>query len=97
MQAELNAFGGDIDERGLPPKCFSRRNTDDLLIVLFRDELGYYLAEDMRVVSDAQVDELNDRIGVTRAQRLAMEGGSIFGFDKPIARPSLHETLAGKV
>ena len=89
MTAELAAINTGADHRGLPPRCYSRRERDDQLTVIFRDEPGYFC--EGRTVTDAQVDDLNAQIGVSRAQRLAMEGGSMFGFDKPIARAALHE------
>ena len=89
MTAELGALSSPVDHRGLPPRCYSMRERDNQLTVIFRDELGYFC--EGRTVTDAEVDELNRQLGVSRAQRLAMEGGSMFGFDKPIASPVLHE------
>ena len=40
---------------------------------------------------NALVEEYNRKLGVTRAQEEAMKGGSMFGFDKPIADPANYD------
>ena len=80
--------------KGLPELCFSTLQTTGQLICIRRGESGYYPSEwetgdKERNVEEA--DRLNERMGVTPAQRMAMEIGSMAGWDVPGADPKNYE------
>lgn len=80
--------------KGLPELCFSTLQTTGQLICIRRGESGYYPSEwetgdKERNVEEA--DRLNERLGVTPAQRMAMEIGSMAGWDVPGADPKNYE------
>lgn len=79
---------------GLPELCFSvLRNTGELICIK-RGESGYY-PSDWDTGDPAANRELadyhNQRLGVTDAQRKAMEAGSMFGWGCPGADPKTYE------
>ena len=74
----------------LPEQCYSILPGSSDVIIIKRNEKGYYKtdipaasAEDAR----ALVNEYNGRLGVTKAQEEAMKIGSMFGWDVPGADP----------
>ena len=79
---------------GLPKICFSVLPSTGELICIKRGESGYYRS-DWSTGDPAQNHELadynNSRLGVTQAQRLAMETGSMHGWDVPSADPKTYE------
>ena len=80
---------------GLPDLCYSISLEASRVIILRRGVDGYY-PTDWPPFSDLQdggahVDRLNGRMGVTPAQRAAMEAGSAFGWDVPAADPSRYD------
>jgi hypothetical protein len=70
----------------LPDYCYSILLTDNSLIKIVAGESGYYkMNQPSDIILDGQtldefVNELNNRIGVTMAEREAMETGSMFGW-----------------
>ena len=93
IQTEQEQFVPQI-AKGLPELCFSTLQTTGQLICIRRGESGYYPSEwetgdKERNVEEA--DRLNERMGVTPAQRLAMEIGSMAGWDVPGADPKNYE------
>ena len=69
----------------LPDTCFSVLPSTGQLIIIKKSESGYYPSEwetgdKERNVEEA--DRLNERLGVTPAQRLAMEIGSMCGLSQ---------------
>jgi hypothetical protein len=73
--------------RGLPLFCASRLPTTNEPIMIEAGKRGYWPAPEI------DPDTYNRDAGVTNAQRMAMEIGSIFGFDVPGSFPEYHERL----
>ena len=76
--------------------CFSvLHNTGDLICIK-RGESGYY-PSDWNTSDRARNEEIardgNESLGVTEAQRKAMEFGSMFGWDCPGADPKKYEQV----
>ena len=93
IQTEQERFAPKVAE-GLPELCFSTLASNGQLICIRRGESGYYPSEwetgdKERNVEEA--DRLNERMGVTPAQRMAMEIGSMAGWDVPGADPKNYE------
>lgn len=83
----------------LPKTCYGTLNTTGELILLKAGETGYwptegYATNDLFPTFDAVADLLNEQRGVTKAQRMAMEAGSIFGFHVPGAHPDAYAEKA---
>lgn len=77
----------------LPEICYGIHTMDNSLVLIKRGESGYWPTyEDCAASTDEAANLLNDKRGVTRAQRRAMEMGSMFGFHVPGANPAAHET-----
>lgn len=55
--------------------------------IIKRDVMGYYLSPGM---TREAADEENRIMGVSSAQRIAMELGSMFGWNIPAADPATH-------
>ena len=75
---------------GLPELCFSVLPSTGELICIKRGESGYYRSDwstDDRDRNRELADFNNGKLGVTQAQRLAMETGSMYGWDVPGADP----------
>ena len=93
IQTEQECFTPKLAE-GLPELCFSTLPGTGALICIKRGESGYY-PSDWNTDDPTQNRELadynNDRLGVTQAQRLAMECGSMHGWDVPGADPSAYQ------
>jgi hypothetical protein len=85
----------DTDASGLPAICYGTHPTDDTLIIIRRNTSGYWDAEGYSMGAfdtwSGVADFLNHRRGITRAQRAAMEAGSLFGFDCAAADPSRYD------
>lgn len=93
IQTERERFVPKLAE-GLPELCFSVLPSTGELICIKRGENGYY-PSDWSTDDSAQNRELadynNERLGVTQEQRLAMECGSMHGWDVPGADPSAYQ------
>ena len=72
----------------LPEICFAMNDVDNKVVILKKGILGYFNYDN---VSNSSVDELNDSIGVTKAQVAAMKVGSMFGWDVPGANPENYD------
>lgn len=79
---------------GLPELCFSTPPSTGELVCIKCGEQGYYPSEwntgDPHRNSEI-ADYNNERLGVTLAQRKAMEAGSMFDWDVPGADPANYE------
>ena len=97
IQTEQECFTPKLAE-GLPELCFSTLPGTGALICIKRGESGYYPSDwstDDPVQNRELADYNNDRLGVTLAQRLAMECGSMHGWDVPGADPDYYEQAQG--
>lgn len=93
IQTEQERFAPKVAE-GLPEMCFSTLASTGQLICIKRGESGYYPSDwdtGDKERNVELVDELNERLGVTPAQRQAMEIGSMAGWDVPGADPANYE------
>ena len=80
--------------RSLPEKCYVYIETSNDLGIVNKGEMGYYHT-DITALSREEmkemVDELNEKIGVTKAQAEAMKLGSMFGWSCPAADPKNYD------
>ena len=93
IQTEQELFSPKLAE-GLPELCFSTLPGTGELICIKRGESGYYPSNwstDDPAHNREIADYNNERLGVTREQRLAMECGSMHGWDVPGADPKTYE------
>ncbi|NLU25295.1 MAG: DUF4314 domain-containing protein [Clostridiales bacterium] len=93
IQTEQEQFDIKV-ATGLPKMCFSVLPSTGDLICIKRGESGYY-PSDWNTGNKAHNQELadynNQRLGVTEAQRQAMECGSMHGWAIPGADPKFYE------
>lgn len=95
-QHKFNAEQHEANMAALPETAFAQHIMDDTLILIRRGESGFVPAGDKwppvpGEPIEAQVRRLNEAMGVTTAQRMAMVMGSIAGrFDIPGAHPDTH-------
>jgi len=76
---------------GLPEKCYAIMELTGEVIQINRGIMGYFpLDEHLRFKGKEMVDILNDKDGVTPAQREAMKAGSLWGWYVPAANPLLY-------
>lgn len=81
----------------LPELCFSILPSTGELICIKRGESGYYPSDwntDSREKNQELADYNNERLGVTEAQRQAMECASMHGWTVPGADPAVYEQNA---
>ena len=93
IQTEQERFAPKVAE-GLPELCVSTLASTGQLICIKRGESGYYPSDwdtGDKERNVELVDELNGNLGVTPAQRQAMEIGSMAGWAVPGADPSSYE------
>lgn len=93
IQTEQERFALKVAE-GLPELCFSTLASTGQLICIRRGESGYHLSDWDTGDKERNVelaDLMNERRGVTPAQRQAMEIGSMAGWDVPGADPKNYE------
>lgn len=78
----------------LPELCYSVLGTTGELIIIKKDESGYYhtdystndKSENMKLK-----DYYNDRLGVTHVEEMCMKCGSMFGWHVPGANPNNYD------
>lgn len=94
IETENERFAPKLAE-GLPDLCFSTLPSTGDLICIKKGEKGYYPSDwntDNPERNAELADYNNERLGVTAAQRQAMECGSMHGWDCPGADPSTYES-----
>jgi len=69
----------------LPAHCYGTNASTGETILIKCGTTGYWQAHTIKTAR-----EMNEKLGVTEAQEMAMEVGSIFGFDVPGANPDLY-------
>lgn len=77
----------------LPPHCYGVLHTGELIIIK-NGEKGYFPTDvpvTDRESMKAFADEMNEKLGVTKAQAAAMLSGSMFGWDVPAANPNSYD------
>jgi len=90
---EQERFGPKL-AAGIPEMCFSTLPGTGELICIKRGESGYYPSDWNTPDKERNIeiaDDANESLGVTPAQRQAMEVGSMFGWDVPGADPRNYE------
>ena len=78
-------------------RCYVYVATENMIGIVVRGEKGYYPYVKPRVSGEEArkaVDELNADIGVSKAEAMAMEIGSMFGWNVPGAKV---ETWEGRL
>jgi hypothetical protein len=84
----------------LPAWCFGRLLSDNTIIRINAGETGYRPCNQdwpqkeckaRNITLDQLIDELNAKDGVTKAQRHAMECGSMWGWEKISADPDIYD------
>jgi hypothetical protein len=99
IRTEQECFVQKLAE-GLPELCFSTLPGTGDLICIKRGESGYYKSDwstDSREKNQELADYNNQRLGVTAAQRQAMECGSMHGWNVPGADPKAYEPEGPKM
>lgn len=96
IETEEERFGPKLAQ-GLPDMCFSTLITTGELICIKKGVSGYYRSDwstDDPEENARLADYNNERLGVTTAQREAMECGSMHGWNCPGADPAAYEQKA---
>ena len=87
----------------LPEVCYSTNKVTNEIIIIKRGEIGYYPTNwgPAKPTKDKKASEvveewcnlLNERLEVTKAQRKAMENGSMWGWDALGSDPDYYINL----
>lgn len=76
----------------LPEMCWAILDTTNELVLVKRGEMGYYpQRKENEPWGVENLDALNERLGVTKAQAQAMKMGSMFGWDVPASNPDNYD------
>ena len=78
----------------LPDKCYNVLPLGDEIITITKGEDGYCHTDKYghdRAAAQSIVDEYNERLGVTKAQAMAMLAGATLGWDAPAADPKNYD------
>lgn len=77
---------------GLPEQCWGVLYSSNELILIKRGVKGYFPQREENAPYPVEnVDHLNNSLGVTKGQRMAMEQGSMFGWDTPASNPANYD------
>lgn len=72
----------------LPEECFFKHGTTGETIMIKRGEMGFYPQEKFKY---RDPNELNELLGVSKAQAKAMYMGSMFGWSVPASNPKSYD------
>ncbi len=75
----------------MPFRSYAVNRVSGELVLLKYGENGYFHCNYSlynKTENQSRADKINGLLGITKAQAAAMYGGSMFGFDKPIADPA---------
>ncbi len=100
-QAQAGPWSGQKKPKPLPELCYIRILTGtpgNRIGIVKRGESGYYHSDyDTPQMTPNQVDELikqlNTKLGVSDAEQMAMESGSMFGWDNKMASAETYRNL----
>ena len=77
----------------LPDWCWGVLKTSNEIIIIKKGETGYYKTDYLPAKSleaaEKWCNEINERMGVSKEVRKAMEWGSMAGWDSPLANPDI--------
>lgn len=91
---ENNGHTYEPIRENLPEQCYSLLPGSDEIIIIRRNEKGYYRADIPTADKEearTMVDEYNGKLGVSKAQEEAMKAGSMFGWSVPAADPKNYD------
>ena len=74
----------------MPFRSYAVNRISGEMILLKYGEIGYFRCNYSlynKAENQSRADKINGLLGISKAQAAAMHGGSMFGFDKPIADP----------
>lgn len=75
----------------LPDSCWGVLKETNEIIIIKKGETGYYKTDYLPAKSleaaEEWCNEINERMGVSKEVRKAMEAGSMWGWDSPGANP----------
>lgn len=94
MNAADTALAANLAK--LPEVCYAVEITSGNTIILKKGENGYHDPQ-YGVQGEEAVNHFNDRMGVTRQQRAAMEFGSIIGYHLPGANPDIYDATGQRL
>lgn len=77
-----------MNKNNLPDFCFADNDIDNTIVIIKNGVEGYIPYENN--FQKLSVDELNESIGVSKAQAAAMKTGSMFGWNVPGANPDFY-------
>lgn len=75
--------------KNLPDLCFAINDVSNKVVIFKKGVSSYFEYDNTRQLT---CDELNESIGVSKAQAAAMKTGSMFGWDVPGANPESYDT-----
>lgn len=90
METNKTKYAPILLPDNMPYRSYSVNQVSGELILLKYGEIGYFscnFSTSNKETNAIKADWINKRLGITKAQAAAMQGGSIFGWDKPIANP----------
>ena len=90
MESTGCTYAPAVRKEKLPDFCYSVLQSTQEWVLIKRNVKGYFPTNWGKTTPEA-VKQINQRLGVSQAESLAMEFGSMFGWDKPGADPALYE------
>ena len=78
----------------LPEQCYVFVQTENCVGIVKKGESGFYHTDiqgGKPSETNALVNEMNQKLGLSKGQAEAMKAGSMFGWDTPAADPKSYE------